>query len=76
MTTQLLIDLDTDSPVTLSPERMSNDCCRLLVEELYLGTFETTPWQGEFLMDVFPFRTFTLEQKRVVYNLAFKFHIL
>lgn len=71
-----LLDIDCDSPRVLKPENMSNELAKLLVENLILGDFRMTPWQDDFLGDVQPLTTFTLPQKQVIYNLAFKFHIL
>lgn len=71
-----LLDLGTDSPRTMSPERMSDECAKLIVRDLVLGDFNTDRWQDEFLYTVQYQSTFTLAQKKVIYNLAHKFKIL
>lgn len=73
---QALLDLGQSSPRALSPTRMSNDCARLILDDLQLGDFDLTPWQQEFIANVANQPFFTLDQKKVIYNLAFKFHIL
>lgn len=73
---QPLLDLGQTSPRALSPTRMSNECTKLCVENLYLGDFEVTRWQEDFVADMYTKSRFTLDQKKVIYNLARKFHIL
>jgi hypothetical protein len=73
---QPLLDLGQSSPRALSPERMSNECAKLLIEDLLLGDFAFNMWQAEFLSDVGKQSFYTLDQKKVIYNLAHKFRIL
>jgi len=72
----LLLDLGQFSPRALSAERMSNECATLIIEDLLFGNFALTRWQEEFIVDVSKQHSFTLPQKKVIYNLAFKFKIL
>lgn len=72
----LLLDLGTDSPRAISPERMTNECAKLILEDLLLGNFDFNRWQTEFIADVAHQTAFTLPQKKVIYQLAFKFRIL
>lgn len=60
----------------MSPERMTDECATLIIEDLLLGNFAFNMWQDEFLSSVGKQRTFTLAQKKVIYNLAHKFRIL
>lgn len=73
---QALLDLGQSSPRTLSAHSMSHDCAALIVRDLLDGNFELTAWQQNFLADVQHHSAFTLPQKKVIYNLAFKLKIL
>ena len=73
---QSLLDLGTDSPRTLSAKNMSNDLAKELVTSIFLGSFELTAWQTEFICSCADRTTYTLDQKQVIYNLAFKFRLL
>lgn len=73
---QQLIDLGTDSPRAMSPEKMSNECAVLLVHELDQDNFALTCWQYEFIVDMTNKQQFSLDQKKVIYDLAHKFKIL
>lgn len=74
---QLLIDLGTDSPKTLSPESMSNELARELVKTLYLMDLpDDNDWREEWLIKNIKTLYFTLKQKQVVYDLAFKYQLL
>lgn len=76
MKQQSLLDLSTDSPRTLSPENMSQDLALELTRQIFLGDFELNAWQTEFICSCTECTAFSLDQRKVIYNLAFKFRLL
>lgn len=76
MKQQSLLDLGTSSPRTLSAENMSQDLALELTRQLFLGDFELNAWQTEFVCSCAECKTFSLDQRKVIYNLAFKFRLL
>lgn len=73
---QSLLDLGTTSPRTLSATNMSSALASELLTTISLGDFALTPWQDQFVADTLSLKTFTLGQREVIYNMAFKFRIL
>ena len=71
-----LLDVHDTSPKTLSPERMSHECAREVVESLFLGDFEVNNWQRDFILDMHTLYHFTLKQRKVIYNLGRKFRLI
>jgi hypothetical protein len=74
---QVLLDLGTDSPRTLSPENMSDALACALVQELYLMDLpDDNDWREEFIINNIKRKFFSTPQKKVIYDLAFKYQIL
>lgn len=74
---QLIIDLGKDSPVVLCPEDMSDALAVELVQTLYLFDFpDDNDWRAEWLLRNSRTKTFTLKQRKVIYDLAFKYQLI
>lgn len=74
----LLVDLNDKSvsPRALTPASMSHALCRELVETIDIGDFELSDWQTEFIGNNLDRQYFSLEQRKVIYDLARKFRLL
>lgn len=73
---QSLLSIPDRSPRCMSAKDMPDSLCHRLIEELLAGNFRLTDWQLGFLVNVRGKKTYTLQQREVVYKAAFAFHIL
>jgi hypothetical protein len=62
----------------VTPESMSFNLARQLVEDIDTGDFELTAWETEFVGSILDKdqTTFSFKQKEVIYKLARRFHLL
>lgn len=80
MIKQLILDIGQDSPKTLSAQSMSDELARELVKTLYMMDLpDDNDWREEWLikqMRTINHKFFTLKERQVVYDLAFKYQLL
>lgn len=74
--TQTTIDLGSDSPIALHPETMSSEVCRLIIYRIDYADLNTTPRENDFIKSVRTQQSFSLKQRKFLYNIAFRLHLL
>lgn len=66
----------TEDNLALTPDRMSDECTVDLLVELDQGDYNLTDWDVEFIGSNLGKNSFSVKQKKVVYDLARKFKLL
>ncbi len=60
----------------ITAENISHQLCEELVNELDEGDFELNDWQAKFIESNLGHSYFSVKQKAVIYDMAFKFKLL
>lgn len=76
MITQIIIDLPSDNPIALHPDRMSNAVALLISTQLREGNFATNYAEDEFLLSCVGKKWYSIRQKQYIYKLGRRFQLI